>query len=358
MTDLIKAVTSTDTNSFELEHFIPELQRSGPVRPKLFTAMFGGGEDIYLNTDRVEWDLLEETMQMPAGKRYDQHGPRLTRDKAKDISFRVPAFGLTYESAPATVAGKRVAGTVNDFETMAADLGRLALKADRAWMNFEEYQIAKVITSDSMDYLGGSYTSYDYYDLFKGGTRVITYTDAAGVNDNFEQRMLTTLTELEEEAEKQMVEVSSWKVVCGKNFFNAVMQREQLDGLAREIKGELDLAQEEIPYIFDGSSKVRIRNFTNKRDGLDYILYNASVYNGAQIGDDEAYMVPVGVGAMFKRFYAPNKTKSAVNTTAQSVYTYAKSDEFKGDVFSQMKNELIVNPYPSLIRKLDIAESA
>lgn len=349
-----KALSPAQGSDFEMEDVSPLVERT-EVAPGLLTSILGGqANDIFLETNTIKYDELEDSVQLPDGKAFDAYGPDLKKDKARQLIYEVGAFGLRANVAPSDYARKRIPGT-QDLMDEAYLLGRMNMKAEKSWMLFEELAFAQLLTLDTNITRGGPQPEYNFYTDIIGGARPAKISmNLAGSVDHF-QLFAEQLDLLETDVEKTMNSMGLPVVLCGKNFFNTRLEIEKQEGLAREVRGPLDLQTMDVPTSNFGSGNGLFQyQWFDSHDGLRYIRYSASILGAKMIGDDDAYLIPTGAETFMKRAYAPAQTRTYVNTTAQKRYAWSREHERTGVTMNQESNVLYMNANPQLIRALTV----
>jgi len=354
-----KALSHSNENSFEMQDVTPIVERQ-EVSPGLLTALIGGSvNSVFLETNTFKYDELTHTDQLPDGKRYDQYGKDLKKDKARQLIFEVGSFGMRHNVAPKDYANKRQPGT-EELMDEAYLVAQMNSKSQRGWSQFDELAMAQLITTDTNISRGGPMPVYNYYTDIVGSARpskIDMDLDNTSV-DHF-QTFNDQLDLLETDIEKTQNTMTMPVVVCGKNFFNKRLLVEKQQGgggslaLSREHKGPLDLATMGVPESSFGSgSGLYNYQYFDSHDGLRYIRYSASITGTKLIADNDAYLIPVGAETFIKKVYAPAQTRQYVNTTAQSAYGWSKEDDRNGVTLWTEKNVLPINVSPQLIRAL------
>lgn len=355
--NLEKALARSSTDSFHLNDVTPIVEQK-QVQPRLLTAMFGGTlNSEFLTTDSFEYDTLTHTAQLPEGKRYDELGARLQKDKAATKFFKVGSFGLSYNVAPKDYANRRIPNT-NELMNEAYLVSQMNDKATAAWSMFDELALAQLLTADTNITRGSSaIEQYNFYTDIIGTSRPAATDMDLGNNaiDHF-QAFADELDLLETDVEKTMNSMTMPVVLCGKDFFQKRLSIEKQQGfqgaqsLSRDIGG-LDLASMGVPEQNFGGSSFNYQYF-DSHDGLRYIRYAASIAGSKLIADSDAYLVPVGAETFMKFVYAPAQTKQYVNTQAQSAYAWSVEDDRNGVSVWMEKNVLPTLVHPQLIRRL------
>lgn len=351
---LDKALSSSLSNDFEMENLEFGLVERTEPKPGLLTALFGGeAADVYLDTNTIKYDDLEETLQLPDGKRFEEFGPRLQKDKARQLIYEVGSFGLTYNVAPKDYANKRMPGT-QELMTEEYVMAQMMKKSTKAWDLFNELAFAQLITTDTNITRGSSVIpSYNFYtDVYGGARPAAADMDLAGTVDHF-ALFGDQFDILQEELDKAGESMSMALVLCGKNFYNARLEIEKQEGLAREVRGPLDLATMDVPRSNFGSGNGKFMyQYFDSHDGFRYIRYSASILGTPMIADESAYIVPLGTNNLFKRIYAPAQDRENVNKMAQKSYTWTKVSNRTGIYVAQESNCLPMTINAALIRPL------
>jgi hypothetical protein len=350
--DFDKALSPAQGSDFEMEDVSPLVART-QVSPGLLTALLGGTtNDVFLETNTIKYDELDDTAQLPDGKAFDAYGPDIQKDKPRQLIYEVGSFGLRSNVAPKDYANKRIPGT-QDLMDEAYLLARMNMKAEKAWTMLDELAFAQLLTLDTNITRGGPQPVYNYYTDIIGASRPAKITmNLAGSVDHF-QLFAEQLDLLETDVEKTNNTMTMPVVICGKAFFNQRLTIEKQEGLARDMRGILDLQTMDVPTSNFGSGNGRFQyQWFDSFDGLRYIRYSASILGTKMIADNDAYMIPIGAETFLKRAYAPAQTRTYVNTTAQKRYAWSREHERNGFTMSQESNCLPINVNPQLIRAL------
>ena len=353
--DIDKAVSHSQGNAFELEDVSMTVVDRTQVQPRLFTALFSGeANTVNLETKTIKYDDLQETLQIPDGKAYQAYGNDLQKDKPRQLIYEVGSFGLRWNVAPMDYANKRVPGT-NDLMDEAYVMTKMAAKADKAWNLFNELKWVQLLTTDTNITRNGPMPQYNYYTDVLGVARpAATDMDLGGTGDIF-QAFNFERDKLMEDADKTLNTVDMVVVICGTTFFNKRLEVERQETLARNLRTQLDLASMPVPRSNFGegtSGMLNYQFFDSEIDGLRYIRYSGSIQGTNLIGDDDAYMIPLGCENFVRDVFAPAQTRTYVNTSAQARYAWAKEHEREGVVMAQESNTLPMSINPQLVRHL------
>lgn len=348
-----KALSTSLSNDFEYENIEFGLVERFQVQPRLLTAMLGGeAADVRLETNTIKYDDMIETLQLPAGKRFEEFGPRLTKDVARAMIYEVGSHGLTYNVAPRDYANKRVPGST-DVMSEEYVMSKMIQKSARSWSAFEELAWAQLITTDTNINLGGSAAVpvYNYYTDIYGTTRPAAVDMQLSASADHFTLASDQYDVLSEELDRAGESMTTAVVLCGKNFFAKRLEIEKMEGLARDIRGNLDLASMAVPRgNFGAGNGVFTNQWFDSHDGFRYIKYSASILGTKIIGDEDAYVIPVGTENLFKFVYAPAQDRENVNTSAQKLYTWSRVSNRNGIYVAQETNVLPMTINPKLIQ--------
>lgn len=344
-----KALTPSLTNVYELEEMTSLMGRT-QLKPKLLSALLNPKREYFMQ-DVYRFDEVTQSLALPNGKSYSEHGKSLTKDRARQLMYEIPSFGLHFNVAPKDYANRRKYGTTDQLMTEADVLAAMASKADSAWELFLELQLAHLITTDTNLLSGAPATQYNFYTDIVGTARGAKVDmDLGGTGDIIsafrKQRQIQNqeLARAKDSASQQIV-------ICGSDFFDKRYEVEKQEGLARPLKSEFDFTSEALPETaFDG--QWRYDNFKS-HDGLTYIHYGSEIIAGQKlIGDSDGYLIPVGAQNLVGLGYAPAQTRQHVNTVAQEKYGWTKVDDRQGVSVWTESNFLAALKNPRAIQHL------
>lgn len=347
--DVSKALTTAATNIYELEEMTSMLNRK-QLKPGLLTALLSPPKEFNM-MDVFRFEEFTNSAALPAGKSYSEFGPSLKKDQAKQFTYSIPSFGLRFNVAPKDYANRRKFGSNVELMTEADVLAQMAEKADAAWMLHMELSLANLITTDTNLVSGGPFTSYNFFTDITGGARAAATDVALGTaQDHFS--VFRRLRKLQgQELSRAFDSASEQVVICGNDFFDKRYEIEKQEGLGRELRSVFDFASQALPETaFDG--QFRYDNFKS-HDGLTYINYGAEIIAGTPlIGDNAAYMIPLGSRNTAKIGYAPAQTRNYVHTQALGAYGWTSVDERQGVTVYSESNYLTALTNPRAILHL------
>lgn len=354
---ITKAVRS-ENNSFEMVDVTEGITRQTSVKPGILTAMLGGTtNDFSITQDKVTYDELTETMQLPEGKRFDQvGGAELTLDDARELIYRSGSYGLTAKVKPADVSAKRKPFS-EEVYTMEDRIAEMSMKMEKAWAAFEELSFAKILTTDANFTFNGPAKSYNFYTDIYGGARPAISGDASfdfSGTATIEDQTNNLIDQLQEECALNGTSYTSAVMFCGATFFDRrfAYERDQGININAINTTTLDLSSLGVSRDnFDGDDVVfKRRHFTSALDGITYIRMADSIGGNLLMGSaDNGFLIPAGADNMFARVYTPSQTTEYVNTTALKKYAEYGEHKRKGAVYSEECNVLYMNRTPKLV---------
>lgn len=352
-----KAMSASLDNAFEMENVELGVVERFESKPMLLTALFGNStDDVYLETNTIKYDDLQETLQLPNGKTFEAYGDRLSKDKGRQLIYTVGSRGLSYNVAPKDYANKRQAGT-NELMTEEYVIAQMLKKSRKAWDLDDELGFASLLTGDTNYEAGGPNAVYDYYNDIYGTARPAKIDMTLGSANDHISEFAAIYDQLHEELDNVGGSMTRPVILCGKDFYNSRFDIEKQEGLARDIRGPLDLASMEVPRDnFGSGSGIFQYQYFDSHDGFRYIRYTASIKGSKLIADADAYVVPVGCDVLFKRAFAPAQDRENVNTTALPMYTQSKVSNRTGVHVAQESNKLFMNINPKLIIALTTSD--
>lgn len=349
--EVVKELSQMQGNSFQLEDITSAVQRTY-AKPKLLTALLGVMDnEEFMMTDTFKFDEVQAKIQLPSGKAFSDVGKDLDKDTAKEFRYSIPSFGLKLQVAPSDYVGRRIPGTAGELMTEDYVLGRMTVAAEDSWAMLDELGMAQLITTDTNIVRGGPFESYNFYTDIVGGAR------PAKIDMDLGNGAIDHIAEFRKQRKLLLQELarandSSSKIICicGDTFFQSRYEIEKQEGVQRDLRSTLDLVSMAIPTISDGN--FLYDNFES-HDGITYINYGSEIIAGTKlIGDDDAYLIPLGASNLIRVAYAPAQTRTYVNTQAQQSYAWSHVDERQGITIMQESNKLFSLISPKSITHL------
>jgi len=348
--EIQKGLIGVQGSPYELESTLPLIERR-EVKPQLLTTILGGltAKDHFVN-DTFVYDSKEHGVALPAGKRYEEYGGRVTKDKGVTFRWGIPSYGISGNVMAKDWANKRKLGTTNQFLSEADVLTEVNAKIGGSWDLFKEQQLLRLINTDTSDVAGGPFPTFDFHDLIVGGARGttnITFTNAA--IDQAEQ-LRVAKKKLVQEMIRAGESVGEFVAVCGSNFFDAVHALERNEESPRALKSTYDFNSQEMTASSIGTQSFVVDNFVGSRSGIRFIEYTADIA-GVKIADNEARLIPVSSANFIRTGYAPAQDRENANTVARENYGWSKSHR-TGLVVYEESNYLTAMTNPRLMVKL------
>lgn len=351
-----KELSQMQGNGYQLEDITSAVQRSY-TKPRLMSALLNvQGHEEFMMTDTFKFDEVTSTLQLPEGKSYSDTGKDLKKDKPRELRYSIPSFGLKLQVSPQDYVGRRKVGTADEFLTEDDVLASLSVKAEDSWSALDELGIAELVTADTNIVRNGPFEKYNFYNDIVGSSRpAATDMDLGnGSIDHFTAGRAQRKIVLQELA-KSGDSASQIIAICGDTYFNARFEVEKQEGLARELRGELDLASMAVPTVTDGN--FMYDNFLS-HDGILYVNYGSEIIAGTKlVDDDDAFLIPVGAQNLLRVAYAPANTRSYANTQALQNYGWSHVDERQGVTVIQESNKLFALTSPKSVVHLTTSTS-
>lgn len=355
--DIKKEMVRAEGNGFQLQDQTAAVNMGNEASPQLLTVLMGGAQTStnHLKTNVFQYDETKYTPQVFGGKSFTEKGKRLAKEKAKTRYFEVGSKGVSYNVSVEDYDGKRKAGT-NDLMTEVDVLEGQIKKANDAAALDMELEFAYILTTGKNRVAGGPFTEYDYHaDILTGSRPAAVTVDFASTTYNPSDFVNAEVEKLQNKLVSYGLNASGFAVICGKDFFNAALENERQETVARDLRTTVDLVSQAVPTI--DHKGYRFRNFDGVVAGVTYINYSANIIAGTPlIGAKAAYLIPIMSGApLVEKVFAPAKVRGHVNTEAQEMYSWSMVDDFEGVTGWYERNMLTVLVRPDLIVDLDIA---
>jgi hypothetical protein len=361
--DLQKELSVIDGSPFQLQDNSLLIERR-QIKPGLITSLLNAmSMEETFRTDTFAYDETNWGAQLPDGKAYSAKTTDIEKEQPRRLNFAIPSFGLRSNVAPQDYIGRRKPGTTNDLLTETDVEAQMSIKAMQAWDLFDELAWSTLLTTDTNITRGGPFTSYNFWnsivDVDLPTFSDLTATRPAPVSmqlgstgvDHIQlfraQRKL-----LEQGLARAQDSASAFVCICGDNFYDQRYEIQKKEGLARPVIQNTDLASAAVGTINVGGFDY---DTFKSEDGIQYINYGSEIISGTKlIGDDLAFLLPVGANKIVRKAFAPSQTRTYANTEALSMYTWSFADEFSGLTQMQESNALFALINPQLITHLTV----
>lgn len=290
-----------------------------------------------LETDVAVVDSKDGIIQVLSTKPRGAEPQRADADSLKNSrAFKVPHLPFEDRILAASLLGKRKLGQ-NQLESVAEKVAeRLAWMRQQMEVTFEIHRLnaLKGILKDA-----DGTTIFNFFTEF--GVTQQTHDFAFSVSTtDVRNEFVAALRKME--AELGGMSYTRGHVIAGKNWFDTFV-------------GNAKVA-ESVKY----QDSVTLR--TDLRRGYEYAGVTVEEYRGfvgltadiGIVGDDEAYLFPMGVNDMFSVYAAPADFMETVNTMGQLMYAKAAPDMKYNkyvDLYAE-SNPLFMNKRPRAVIKL------
>lgn len=334
-------------HKFTLSERINDVEYRTFVKPDLLTNLLNPTVTPHRGRS-FQWDVVVESLQKVAGKSYSEDGPSLITNTALQRTASIPAFGLTYELNSNDVDMRRKPGT-DDKEIIQDLMAVQSQKMMDAYDIFNEDAMIELVVNDQNIVSGGPGEVYNWSTVYEGGTRAAATDLLLGTASPEEVRdaFYSMLDTANQNLRKRGLRAQGWIHVCGKDMFNKLATNEAALGDTYSISPILNLKVDPIPSMMIGSHNYR--NFVSNQTGVRHVQYQASMDGISPIiGDDDGYLIPVGVDNMFTIELAPDDELFKTNDLAQPMYMYYEETRTELRVASAT-NRLFRNTVPNAI---------
>ncbi len=356
--DIKKELVRAEGAGFQLQDQHNAVNMGTDIRPELLTALMGGANlvnKVYGQTSVFQYDETKYTPQLVNGKRFDERGKDIGKDKAVTRYYEIGSKGIRLNVAPEDYDGRSKPGT-NELLTEADVLADQIMKAQEAFVLETELEYGQLLTAGTNRTAGGPAASYDFHQDILGSARAAATTiDFASTTVDPHEVVRKQKNLLANKLAKYGLSADGYMVIAGENFMDAAYEAEKLESLGRPLRSTLDLASQAVPTI--DSNGYRFDNFLSELSGVEYVRYGSNIIAGEKIiGDNDAYMIPLISGeGMVKEVYAPAKVRGIVNTQAMGMYSWFYTDDFAGVTGFYEQNKLTALVRPDLIVDLNVA---
>lgn len=351
-----KALRPLTENNLFYQDILPGMLEERPLRPRILTTLLTSAiQEDFFKTPTFTYVQEVRSNATPTGKRFDAVGDEVKADKEyNEFLWKIPSFGIAGSVIPAEWQDRYVPGDTREMKE-AYLLSRLIEKIDNSWLDLKERQYMNLITTDTPDFAGGPFKTWDFHEEILGSTRTEVPLDLNSANTVAVYNGI--IDQMEAIRQKCMIRgeaMPSFVLLAGKDTFDAMTDIEARESFPREIRNVLDLAQQAMPAAsFDGTL-FQVRNFTpSKLDILTIRMTQEA--GGVKLADDALILLPVQSSNFLRVGYTGARTRrsEAFADTVLKMYTYSGVDEF-GVRYAQESNYLTAMTGPDLMVRFDV----
>lgn len=312
-----------------------------PYQPRMISSL-GLFNESGVTSNLMQIEQRGTTLSLISAKPMGVPGRPETKDKSKLIPIATVHLPQRDSVTAAEVQGVRAFGTESEVATVQALVNRQLTKMRNNIDATIEWQRIGAIKGQVLD-ADGSTVLMDMFTTFGLTQQTVAMaltTDATKV-----KLKVTAAMRL---AEQKLggIMTRGYLAICGKDFFDALVTHpvveaaynRWLDGaFLRDVqRGQDSVASAGFPYA-----------------GVAWREYSGEVSGQKFVGDDDAYLVPMGVQDMFQTRYSPADYMETVNTVGLPYYAKQERMDFdKGVEIETQSNPINFNSRPDAVIKL------
>lgn len=312
-----------------------------PYQPRLVSSM-GLFSEAGVTTNLMQIEQKGTTLSLIPAKPMGVPGRPESKDKSKLIPISTVHLPQRESVMAAEVMGIRAFGTESDVKTVQ---GLVNTQLEKMRNNIDatiEWQRIGAIKGQVLD-ADGTTVLMDMFSTF--GLTQQTVAMALATDATKVKLKVTAAIRLSEDALGGIM-TTGYVALCGKGFFDALVTHPIVEAAYNRW---LDGA-----YLRDvqrGADSVASSGFSYA--GVAWREYRGSVSGQSFIGDDDAYLVPMGVRDMFQTRYSPADYIETVNTVGLPYYARQQPMDFnKGVEIESQSNVINFNSRPNAVIKL------
>lgn len=327
-------------DAFSLRSMTLAMQ-SVPYQPRLIGSL-GLFNEEGVTTNLMQIEQRGSTLSLIPNQPRGAPGAPATKDKSKLIPIATTHLPQRETILAAEVQGVRAFGTESDVATVQALVNRQLSKmrndidATIEWQRIGAIK-GQVLDSDGVSVILDMFTTFN---LSQQTEAMALTTDATKV------KLKVTSAIRKAEAALGGIMSTGYLAICGQGFFDALVTHPIVEGAYNRW---LDGA-----FLRDtqrNGDSVSSMGFSYA--GVAWREYRGSVSGQSFIGDDDAYLVPMGVRDMFQTRFSPADYMETVNTTGLPYYARQELMKFsKGVELESQSNPINFNARPDAVIKL------
>lgn len=306
-------------------------------------------EDVYVSQKRIEIQRAQYSNHLVKDKNWDAKADTIVSRPVKGfLQIAIPNFELRDAIKPSDIDGVAKVSSILEAQgletVMDVRIEKLAVINDALDLTQDVARMQLLMKGTVYAPSGTLATSYgDTVDFYQelGVTRQTVNLELSGASDP--RISASNLTRKMREALRNSPTKGNFRalvVLCGTEFFDAVYTNPFVTDAVKYFSQDLSKLLLGLPSQAQGYSA----SFRSVEVwGITFIDAGTGGYDGPDgvfvpwIEEDQAIAIPLGVRGMFKSYYAPANTFSAVNSKSTGRYFFERINE--EDDLIQMKVE-------------------
>ena len=312
-----------------------------PYQPRLIGAM-GIFNEAGVTTKLMQIEQRGATLSLVPTAPMGAPGRPEKKDKSKLIPISTVHLPQRESVTAAEVIGVRSFGTEGDLKTVQSLVNTQLEKMRNNLDATIEWQRIGAIKGQVLD-ADGTTVLMDMFTTF--GLTQQTHAMALGVDST---KVKIKVTEAIRKVEDKLggIMTTGYTALCGKGFFDALVSHPAVEAAYnRWLDGAF------LRDLQRGADSAASSGFPFA--GVAWREYRGSVSGQSFIGDDDAYLIPMGVRDMFQTRFSPADYMETVNTVG--IPYYAKQERMKFDrgvEIESQSNPINFNSRPDAVVKL------
>lgn len=311
-----------------------------PYQPRLIGSM-GLFKEAGETTQLMQIEQRGTTLSLVPAKPMGSPGSTITKDKSKLIPISTVHLPQRESVLAAEVQGVRAFGTENDVALVQTLVNRQMAKMRNNIDATIEWQRIGAIKGQVLD-ADGTTVLMDMFSTF-GLTQ---QTEAMALNvDATKVKLKVTSAIRKVEDKLGGIMTTGYTALCGKGFFDAISTHPAVEAAyLRWLDGQ---------FLRDQQRSENSGSPGFPFAGVAWREYRGSVSGQSFIGDDDAYLIPMGVQDMFLTRFSPADYMETVNTIGLPYYARQQPMDFnKGVEIEGQSNVINFNCRPDAVVKL------
>lgn len=334
-----------NNDAFSLSNLTRAINEA-PFQPMLLGSM-GLFSEEGINTTSLMIEKRGTTLALiPATPRGDVRGRVESNDKGRLYPIQTTHLPQSGSVLADEVQGVRAFGTENELETVQNLVNRKLAKMRRNIDVTIEWQRIGAIKGQILD-SDASTVLLDLYTTFG----VSQQTQAMALNNDATKVKLNVLAATRKVEDKLGgVAYSGLVAICGKTFFDSYTTHPAVEAAFARW---MDAAGQQGAFLRDSQRSQQAGRPGFNHCGVNWVEYRGGVGNVTFIGDDDAYLVPLGIADLFTTTFAPADYMETVNTIGLPYYAKQEAMRMnKGVELEAQSNPISICTRPDVIVKM------
>lgn len=272
-----------------------------------------------VRTDLVQVEYVQEKLAAIAARKRGGERNFITSEDARTANLNVPFFPLDRSIKAADIQSFREYGTNAESKTLQGEVARVMARIRASHAQLSEKAMALAVQGIGLEGAAPG-VNYSYATEF-GQTQPLAPVDFTVLTTDPRDTLESTARRvIVRNAQDGTGSHASYNILafCGADYFDALIGHPLVEESYKYYESQQEPLRKRLGMMDEGDS---VRVFKSK--GITFVEDISGNFPAA-----EAYIIPMGVTDMFRKYVAPADDAEYANTAGQDLYLWYKSSEY------------------------------